>query len=65
MINEAGLQGRGTFGYLRGWIKTAAVEIAVDDAQSSHATERRFRSFRLSIPYVVIATVGVAILVIA
>lgn len=31
IIRALGLAGRGTFGYFRGWIKTNAMEFAVDD----------------------------------
>jgi hypothetical protein len=45
---RGGLRGRGTFGYLRGWVKTAHVELALDDAQVPSEGERQFRLFRIA-----------------
>lgn len=49
----AGQRGRGTFGYLRGWAKTAHVDLAVDDSRIPVEAERQYRIFRISSLYVV------------
>jgi hypothetical protein len=42
-----GLHGQDTFGYLRGWVKTAHVELAVHDSQVPSEAARQFRAFRV------------------
>jgi hypothetical protein len=49
----AGLRGRGTLGYLRGWVKTANVDLAVDGSQRvPPEAERQFVVFRRVSGYV-------------
>jgi hypothetical protein len=46
-----GFRGRGTFGVLRAWIKTAHIEIAADDDQVPKEAHREWRAFRLCSTY--------------
>ncbi len=46
------LRGRGTFGYLRGWVKSASVEVVLDDDQVPPDALREWRLFRLGSGYV-------------
>src|SRR5687768_12114730 len=45
----AGLRGRGALGYMRGWVKTANVDLAVDGLQRvPKEAERQFVAFRVA-----------------
>ncbi len=49
----AGLRGRGALGYLRGWLKTTNVDLAVDGLQRvPKEAERQFVAFRIVATYV-------------
>jgi hypothetical protein len=54
-----GFRGRGTFGYFRGWLKTAYVELSANDEQVPPAALREWRVLRLGSGYVAASLVAV------
>jgi len=65
----AGLRGRGTIGYIRGWIKTSAIDLVMNDADAARSTVLRdsvrdFESFSRLMPAALLATAIVVVVLI-
>jgi hypothetical protein len=56
---RCGFRGRGTFGYLRGWLKTAFVELSANDDQVPPAALREWRVLRLGSGYIAASLIAV------